>query len=136
MKALVDSGSSRTYLGKVYEPLLKDALIPSSAKVQLADNSIAAGLSGVNTQLSLHGTRKALPVHLDKSLRYHSILKIDFLKLFGLIVDFGERNWSLAGKDVNFFLIVSLTILNPSYFSANVIDSIAATDYTDETRHY
>ena len=102
VKALVDSGSSRTYLGKVFEPLLKDALIPSSAKVQLADNSIEAVLGEVNTQLSLHGTRKALPVRLVKSLGYDCILGIDFLKTFGLIVDFGQKTWVIPGKEQTF----------------------------------
>ena len=81
VKALVDSGSTRTYLGKTFEPLLKDSLIPSNAKVLLADNSVEPVLGEINTQLSLQGKRKALPVRLVRELGYDCILGIDFQKL-------------------------------------------------------
>ena len=82
--------------------MLKDALIPSSAKVQLADDSIEAVLGEVNIQLSLHGTRKAHPVRLVRSLGYDCTLGIDVLKLFGLLVDFGEWSWSVSVNDDHF----------------------------------
>ena len=95
MKACVDSGSTSTYLRTIFEPSLKDSLIPVSAKVLLGDNSVEVVLGEINIQLSLQGKRKALLVRLVKSFGYDCILGIDFLKTFGMKIDFGSRRWSV-----------------------------------------
>ena len=84
VKALVDSGSTRTYLGPVFELLLEKSLIPVSASVLLADGSVEQVVGEVNTQLTIGKTRKGLPVRIVHSLVYDCILGIDFLKLFKL----------------------------------------------------
>lgn len=96
--ALVDSGSTRTYLGPVFEQVLQDSIIPVSASVLLADNSVEPVLGEVNTQLTLAGKRKALPVRLVHSLSYDCILGIDFLKTFGIKIDFGKSKWQFSGE--------------------------------------
>ena len=70
--ALVDSGSTRTYLGPAFEPILKDSLIPVSASVLLADNSIEPVLGEFNSRFSLGGERKSLPVRLVHSLYFRN----------------------------------------------------------------
>lgn len=95
VRALVDSGSTKTYLGPKFEKILENSIIPVSASVLLADNSIEPILGEVNLQLSLLRSRKSLPVRLVHSLGYDCILGIDFLTSFGLKIDFGENTWQL-----------------------------------------
>ena len=93
IKALVDSGSTRTYIGSMFESILAESLIPSSASVLLADNSIEPVVGEINIQLSLPNTRKGMPVRLVRSLGYDCILGIDFLMAFGMILDFEKEVW-------------------------------------------
>lgn len=59
VKALVDTGSTRTYLGPEFETILEKSLIPCTASVLLADNSVEPVVGEVNVQLTLAKTRKA-----------------------------------------------------------------------------
>lgn len=98
VKALVDSGSTRTYLGPIFESLLEKQIIPVLASVLLADNSVEPVVGEVNTLLTLGKTRKSLPIRIVGAIKYDCILGIDFLKAFGLIIDFGNDTWELPGN--------------------------------------
>ena len=47
-------------------------------------------------------TRKSLPLRLVHSLGYDCILGMDFLKIFGLTIDFGEKSGGLPGGETKF----------------------------------
>ena len=66
----MDSGSTHTYLGPIFEPILEESIIPVTASVLLADNSVEQIVGEVNTLLSLAKVRKSLPVCIVHSLNY------------------------------------------------------------------
>ena len=115
VKALVDSGATRTYLGPVFEPILEKSIIPVTVSVRLADNSIEPVVGEVNTQLSIGKTRKGMPVRLVHSLVYDCILGMDFLKLFKLKVDFGKGTWQLPENPSIYHFDPVLSATEPIY---------------------
>ena len=88
VKVLIDSGSTRTCQGPVFESVLQKNLTPVNSVI-LTDNSVEPVIGEVNTVLTLGKSRKCLPVCIVRSLNYDCILGIDSLKLFGLKIDFG-----------------------------------------------
>lgn len=99
VNALVDSGSARTYVGEVFKDLLVDYLIPCSTQVILADGSREKVLGEINTQVTLNGKRKHMVVRMVSSLIEDCILGMDFLKYFGIILDFGKNQWKSKYHD-------------------------------------
>ena len=95
VNVLVDSGSTRTYLGPIFEAVLEKQLIPVQASVLLADNSVEPVVGEVNTLFTLGRTKRSLPVRVVRVLDYDCILGIDFLINFGLKIDFGANTWEL-----------------------------------------
>lgn len=55
-------------------------------------------LGEVNTQLTSAGRRKCLPVRLVHSLGYDCNFGVDFLKNFGIKIDFGKDKWKFSGN--------------------------------------
>ena len=102
VRVLVDTGSTRTYLGPKFETTLEKSLIPCSASVLLAYNLVESVVGKVNLQLTLAKTRKSLPLRVVHSLGYDCILGMDFLKSFGLFIDFGKSTWQLPNNKNTF----------------------------------
>lgn len=100
VRALVDAGATRTYLGPIFQLILEKFLIPVSATVLLAKSSVEYVVDEVNTQFTLSKTRKAMPVRVVHSLIYDCILGIDFLKNFKLKIHFGKGTWKLPDSQV------------------------------------
>ena len=85
-------------MGTIFESDSKEVLIPSSTLVTLADGSRERMKGEVNTQFTLRGTRKHLPVRLVQSLNYDCILGMDFSHSFGLVIDFRDNSWKFVGQ--------------------------------------
>ena len=93
VRALVDMGSTRTYVNNNVQPLLSSILQPVNASVLVANNSIESVAGEADIQFSVSKFRKNLVVRLLPSLDYDCVLGVDFLKLFGVEIDFSQNTW-------------------------------------------
>ena len=91
---LIDTGATRSYLGKSFAPLLRNSLIPTNSTVIVANNAVERVAGEANIRLRVGKAQRTLPLRLVNSLSQDCILGMDFLQLFGLEIDFSDNTWT------------------------------------------
>ena len=95
IRALIDSGSTKTYVGKIFKKFLHGSLRSSNATVSVATGQTVPVEGESDLLVKIDEQEKVLPVRLVSSFVYDCVLGIDFLKLFGFEIDFGHHCWRL-----------------------------------------
>ncbi|XP_011701743.1 PREDICTED: uncharacterized protein LOC105458270 [Wasmannia auropunctata] len=97
LRALVDSGSSRTFLGSEAVDLLKGAGFSfrsgSGPRVTTATNQTTRVRGETEVPITLGGRTRNLRVCSLPTLALPCILGMDFLAAFGIVVNFVQRAW-------------------------------------------
>lgn len=97
--ALVDSGSSRTFLGPKVLELLGNSVSFSATggrRVTTATGQVAKIRAQVDLPCTVQDRTKTVRVFALSALALPCILGMDFLATFGIIVDFASRSWRFA----------------------------------------
>ena len=94
--ALLDSGSSRTYVCPSVAKLLGKS--HSSDLFMKAANNNLLRVNGVeDVKYSLKGVEKVVSTRHIEALKYECIFGIDFMREYGMRIDFASGNCSLRG---------------------------------------
>ena len=93
VRALIDTGSTRSYVGRKLEGVLAKAFYPVRASVIVANNSVEQVKGEANLLFTINGQKSNLPVRLVTALSYDCVLGLDFLKLFKIELNFGNHTW-------------------------------------------
>lgn len=101
VKALVDSGATRTFIGPLCLELIKDLNLPierNKGSVRLANGEICTVSKEVTLPVELNGRFKQLKARVIDSLTEPLVLGLDFLKLYKIQADFSTSTWSFKNK--------------------------------------
>lgn len=100
MRALLDSGASRTILGKegnwVFNGFPARLRSPSVQFVETADSKKHSIQGTVNLPITLEGQTKYLEVLYVPTLRHNLLLGIDFWEKFHIVADLHHRRWEFS----------------------------------------
>ena len=107
VEALVDTGSTRTYLGKSFLDLMKNKLRPSLASIRLANSSVEQVEGEIDLKIELCNVVKHVTFRLVNSLSHDCILGVDFLSAFDFEINFALDTWSLPRSDPVSFVMES-----------------------------
>lgn len=97
LKALVDSGSSRTLLGAQGIEIVRRLNLPIRKKItriRTANGQIAKAREEIEIPFSLKGRTRTISACLLPDLAVSCLVGIDFLRVFGIVVDYGTPEWS------------------------------------------
>jgi len=109
VNALVDSGATRSYIGKVFEDSLASSCRKSDAMIVTANGTTEPVRGELDIAFRIGYLRRTLAVRLAPTIDYDFILGIDFLRAFGFQIDFGSAKWKIPGQPfVRFSRDVSL----------------------------
>jgi len=100
IRALVDSGSSRTFLGEEAGELIKRTgfrfRAATGRRVTTATNQTTRVRGETEIPISVQHRTRTLKVYSLPTLALSCILGMDFLAAFGVVVDFGRKAWCFA----------------------------------------
>lgn len=97
IKALVDSGASKTFIGPKAHDLIKSHNLTTrfvDSQVQFANGNLSVVSQEIILPLELKNRKQLVSAKVLDSLPMDLLLGLDFLKLFDINIDFGERKWS------------------------------------------
>lgn len=101
IKALVDCGASRTFIGPLCLEMIKELnfpIIERVGSVQLANGELLTVSKEVTLPVELNGRTKPLRVPVLDSLTEPLVLGLDFLKYYKIQADFVTRTWTYKNK--------------------------------------
>jgi len=90
LRALVDSGSTRTILGAAGVKIVQKLNLPIRkriTRIRTADGQIARAGEEVEIVFSLKGREREISACLLPSLTVSCLIGMDFLRKFGMVVD-------------------------------------------------
>ena len=96
LKALIDSGATRTFVGPKGLRELKRLgfqTIQKQGQVQVANGNMEVVSEEIEFPVELNGTTRLIRARVLKSLPVAVALGLDFLTLFKMSVDFEDRSW-------------------------------------------
>lgn len=97
LRALVDSGSTRTFLGPEAIELVTDLDLPiittRANRVMLATGQLEEATDEVSLPIGLEGKTAEINARLLPNLAVPCILGLDFLKIFRITIDFANSRW-------------------------------------------
>lgn len=100
LRALIDSGSNRTLLGKEGIAVVRHLQLPTEqdriSRIRTADSRITEIRERIDLKCELKGYERSIIAYMLPNLVVPCILGVDFLRTFELIIDFVRAEWHFA----------------------------------------
>lgn len=100
VRALLDTGSSRTFLGAVgLQPAFREGRpvrVPASGCILTANGNIEYITEEIDLPVEVDGITHEMPIRVVPRLTSDAILGMDFIRAFELVLDGARGTWHLA----------------------------------------
>lgn len=97
--AIVDSGSDVSVLRTDCQQILKDSITLIEQRIIQVDQSCITVSSQVTMLISLENATKSMACGIYDLQVENCLLGVEFLKLFGVRINFGRRTWKICRRD-------------------------------------